>query len=479
MELMIRTVIGGRLLRFRKIWLLLLLTALVSICNTPTRAAPLQDLVTRLPGQPIVEFKQYAGHVTVDQRKGRAFFYYFVEAADDPERKPLALWLNGGPGCSSVAGGGFTELGPFYPNGYANGLVRNSHSWNRVANLLFLESPVGVGWSYSNTSSDYISATDESTAQDNLEFLFNWFDKFPEYKSHEFYLTGESYAGHYIPQLAALVSEYNKNPTRDFVFNLKGIQIGNPLLRYGVDTAATYTFLWSHGLISQKTFRGIRKTCDFRQYALTGEISDSCDNFISTTYSEEGAYINGYDVLLDVCLPGVAEQELRLHKKLTHRSLGVDVCIDNEMEAYLNLPEVQEALHANTTKLDYDYQQCSEVLKYSLSNYSIDILPVLSDLLQKSHVKILIYSGDADQVVPFIGTRINADTIAKRLHLETTVNYTAWYHDRQVAGWTKTTGNLTYATVRGAAHMVPYSQPARALTLFTSFITGTPLTSFR
>lgn len=106
-------------------------------------------------------------------------------------------------------------------------------------------------------------------------------------------------------------------PNYDTVLNR---QIGNPLIRYSVDTAATYIFLWSHGVISQKTFKGIRKSCDFNQYALTGVISDACGNFISNTYAEEGSYINGYDVLLDVCLPGIAEQELRLHKKVSSSS---------------------------------------------------------------------------------------------------------------------------------------------------------------
>ncbi|KAL2634330.1 hypothetical protein R1flu_005809 [Riccia fluitans] len=440
--------------------------------------APKEDLIRKLPGQPDVEFKQYGGYVTVDPQKGRALYYYFVEAEHDPQEKPLILWLNGGPGCSSIAGGAFTELGPFFPNAYADGLVRNSHSWNKVANLLFLESPAGVGWSYSNTSDDYFSATDESTARDNMMFLLNWFEKFPDYKSRKFFLTGESYAGHYIPQLGALVIEYNKNPTKDFSFNLQGVAIGNPLLRLNVDAAAVYTFLWSHGLISDKTYKGIKSTCDFMSYELTGEISDTCDEFIYATYGEEGPFINGYDVFLDVCLPGVAEQEFRLRKKIARRSLGVDVCIVTEMEIYMNRPDVQAALNANVTKLNHPYTQCSssDVLHYSLSNYSINILPVLENLLQHG-LRVLLYSGDADQVVPFIGTRKNFDELSNRLELPTTVNYTAWYHGKQVAGWTIANGNLTFATVRAAAHMVPYSQPARALTLFTSYITGEPLVS--
>ncbi|XP_059067234.1 serine carboxypeptidase-like 46 [Cryptomeria japonica] len=92
-------------------------------------SAPQSDVVDSLPGQPPVPFKQYAGYVTVDQRSDRALFYYFVEAETEPDLKPLVLWLNGGPGCSSFGVGAFCEDGPFQPKG--DKLVRNVYSWNK------------------------------------------------------------------------------------------------------------------------------------------------------------------------------------------------------------------------------------------------------------------------------------------------------------------------------------------------------------
>ncbi|CAL9242437.1 unnamed protein product [Arabidopsis halleri] len=87
---------------------------------------PEADLVVRVPGQPKVAFRQYAGYVDLDLNVEPSLFYYFVEAKKHPETKPLTLWLNGGTGCSSVGGGAFTELGPFYPTGYSRGLRINS-----------------------------------------------------------------------------------------------------------------------------------------------------------------------------------------------------------------------------------------------------------------------------------------------------------------------------------------------------------------
>ncbi|CAN6584559.1 unnamed protein product [Malus baccata var. baccata] len=118
------------------------------------------DKITRLPGQPQVNFQQYAGYVTVDEKQGRSLFYYFVEAQTDPASKPLVLWLHGGPGCSSV-GGAFIENGPFQPSGDI--LLKNDFSWNREANMLYLESPAGVGFSYSTNKSFYGFVNDDIT----------------------------------------------------------------------------------------------------------------------------------------------------------------------------------------------------------------------------------------------------------------------------------------------------------------------------
>lgn len=96
-----------------------------------------------------------------------------------------------------------------------------------VANVLFLESPAGVGFSYSNNSSDYAKVGDKRTAQDSYIFLLNWLERFPQYKTRDFYIAGESYAGHYVPQLAYDILLRNKNTTQT-VINLKGIAVSLP-----------------------------------------------------------------------------------------------------------------------------------------------------------------------------------------------------------------------------------------------------------
>ncbi|KAH7372438.1 hypothetical protein KP509_17G004300 [Ceratopteris richardii] len=168
--------------------------------------------------------------------------------------------LNGGPGCSSVGGGAFTEIGPFRPHLGGRRLALNPYSWNKGA---LLYSPSGVGFSYSKTNDTYGKPDDTKTARQNLAFLLAWLQKYPEYQVSDLFLTGESYAGHYIPQLSDLIMNYNRNPIHNFSLNLRAIAIGNPLLNYGLDTNATYSFLWSRGVISDETYEGIKTLCEF------------------------------------------------------------------------------------------------------------------------------------------------------------------------------------------------------------------------
>ncbi|XP_020881469.1 putative serine carboxypeptidase-like 53 isoform X2 [Arabidopsis lyrata subsp. lyrata] len=156
-----------------------------------------RDRIENLPGQPSVSFTQYGGYVTVNESAGRSLYYYFVEATKTKESSPLVLWLNGGPGCSSLYGA-FQELGPFRIHSDGKTLYTNPYSWNNVANILFLESPAGTGFSYTNTTTDMENPGDMKAAADNYVFLVKWLERFPEYKGREFYIAGESYAGHYV-----------------------------------------------------------------------------------------------------------------------------------------------------------------------------------------------------------------------------------------------------------------------------------------
>ncbi len=130
----------------------------------------------------------------------------------------------GGPGCSSLTGES-TENGPFFVNADGATLTLNPNSWNKVANVIFLESPAGVGYSYSETKSDYKNVGDDKTAYDNYKALIQFFQKYPQFSNNDFYISGESYAGRYIPLLVNQIYENNKVSSQKI--NLKGFLIGN------------------------------------------------------------------------------------------------------------------------------------------------------------------------------------------------------------------------------------------------------------
>jgi serine carboxypeptidase-like clade 2 len=286
-------------------------------------------------------------------------------------------------------------------------------------------------------------------------------------------LASQKFEGHYIPQLAIALLDHNAHST-GFKFNIKGVAIGNPLLRLDRDVPATYEFFWSHGMISDEVGLTIMNKCDFDDYALASphNVTDLCNNAINEANRIVGEYINDYDVILDVCYPSIVQQELRLRQMATKISVGVDVCMSFERRFYFNLPEVQKALHANRTKVPYPWSMCSGVLNYTDTDGNINILPLLKRIIQ-NHIPVWVFSGDQDSVVPLLGSRTLIRDLAHDLNFKITVPYGAWFHKGQVGGWATEYGNLlTFATVRGAAHMVPYAQPSRALHLFTSFVRG-------
>ena len=171
------------------------------------------DEITSLPGlKQKPSFKQYSGYLRGGPEE--YLHYWFVESQGNPSTDPVVLWLNGGPGCSSLLGF-FTENGPFKVSNDGKTVSLYEYSWNKLANVLYLESPVGVGFSYTTKSGTFIS-NDNNTAHMNYLAVEDFFSKFPQFANHSFYITGESYGGIYVPTLA---KEFYDNKSK---INLKG-----------------------------------------------------------------------------------------------------------------------------------------------------------------------------------------------------------------------------------------------------------------
>ncbi|XP_072990550.1 serine carboxypeptidase II-2-like [Typha latifolia] len=370
---------------FRSLSISLILAYLLSSPTfTIDAASPFElqakDRVRTLPGQAFnVSFAHYSGYVTVNEESGRALFYWFFEAVDDPASKPLVLWLNGGPGCSSIAFGVAEEVGPFHINADGKGVYLNPYSWNQVANMLFLDSPVGVGYSYSNTSEDLSSNGDKRTASDSLVFLQKWFDQFPQYKGREFYLTGESYAGHYVPQLAQAIVRYNMR-TGENSINLIGYMVGNALTDDFHDHYGIFEFMWASGLISDQTYKLLNVFCDFQSFVHT---SSECEKILDIASSELGN-IDPYSIFTPSCTAAVVSSKNRLLKRL--RSVGrigenYDPCTEKHSTVYFNLPEVQKALHVNPKVAPTKWETCSDTVNENWKDSATSVLHIYRELI--------------------------------------------------------------------------------------------------
>ncbi|KAJ0017680.1 hypothetical protein Pint_11297 [Pistacia integerrima] len=406
------------------------------------------DKITALPGQPNgINFNQYSGYVTVDPQAGRALFYYFVESPQNAMLKsvtstnPLVLWLNGGPGCSSLGFGAMTELGPFRINSDGKTLFQNEYAWNNVANVIFLESPAGVGFSYSNTSSDYNHSGDNATAADAYTFLANWLERFPQYKTRDFFITGESYAGHYVPQLANEIMLHNKYSNQP-VINLKGIAIGNGVLNDVTDFMGDIDYVWTHALISDETYKGILKYCDL----VNETFSEKCEDFLDRSWDEIGS-IDDYNIYAPLCHSNDADYAQG--NNYTGSVNNFDPCSDSYVYSYLNIPEVQTALHANHTK----WTACSGL---GWNDSPSTVLPIIENIMASGII------------VPVTSSRYSISAL--NLPIETA--WYPWYTNDEVGGYVVAYEGLTFVTVRGAGHMVPSYQPERALAMISSFLKG-------
>ncbi|XP_048592164.1 serine carboxypeptidase-like 32 [Brassica napus] len=433
----------------------------------------MRDLVTDLPGQSGVRFRHYAGYVPVDKKHGRAMFYWFFEAMSLPNQKPLVLWLNGGPGCSSVGYGATQEIGPFLVDNKGNSLQFNPYAWNHEANILFLESPVGVGFSYSNTSSDYKKIGDEFTARDAYSFIQNWLERFPAYRENNFYIAGESYAGKYIPELAEVVYDKN-NENSSLHIKLKGILLGNPETSEAEDWDGWVDYAWSHAVISDEMYGVIKRNCNFSSKTTwdVKECKDNVDEVVKQYHK-----IDQYSLYTPTCngnsTPSSSLDSTRFRTNLRNSKMmprmmgGYDPCLDDYTKVFYNRADVQKALHASDGIHLKNWSICNDDIFDNWTDSKPSVLPIYKKLIAGGF-RIWVYSGDTDGRVPVLGTRYCINKLA----LPIKTSWTPWYHEKQVSGWLQEYEGLTFGTFKGAGHDVPSFKPSESLAFFSAFLKG-------
>lgn len=379
------------------------------------------DRILSLPGwEGDLPTKQYSGYLNVSSTH---LHYWFVESETDPANAPTILWFNGGPGCSSMDGFVY-EQGPFLISADGNTLTPRPYRWNLIANTLFIESPVGVGFSYSDTN-DY-KCNDDRTASENLAAVEKFFDMFPEYKKNKFFITGESYAGVYVPTLAEAIVKSELAGTYTGA-KLTGIAVGNGCSGTEVGICGSgpqgtyyeWEYLTQTAFVDPNLKNQVNSVCNWTAAATNteGALSAQCVSLLNKA-SAQIAHVNMYDIygdcVDDMCAayPGAKKVGKIPNKepysveeggkKYTVSRItphGPDACIDSGTASnFFNRADVQAAIHVRNP--GFCWAVCNTAKGWSYQSTRPN-LPRETYPLLVSNIQVLIYNGDWDACVPY------------------------------------------------------------------------------
>mmetsp|Transcript_53455 Transcript_53455/g.106383 ORF Transcript_53455/g.106383 Transcript_53455/m.106383 type:complete len:480 (-) Transcript_53455:181-1620(-) len=441
----------------------------------------LNDEIHNLPGVPNVSWRTFSGYIDVsapgENQGDRQMFYWFVESQRHPEKDPLLLWTNGGPGCSGL-GGFLSEQGPFRVATGGKALELNDNSWSKLANMVFIEQPVGVGFSKASVKIEY---GDAQAAADNHRFIVGFFKRYPQYQQQDFYITSESYGGHYMPTLAKKIKDSGDVP------QFRGVFLGNPLTYMMYRNYGQYGTAWGHQLLPAPLWT----LYESFNCAKVFPPSTEC-NSLTVEMDKILAGFDGYALDYPVCNTTAAAGR---HERWTLRRVflrakaslnskqevfsGSDApyepCSEDHYTKYLNRADVQAAIH---TKPGTNWQMCSDEVGnvYNVTDVNTNMVPVWKELVDMGDLNIMILSGDDDSVCATLGTQQfiwDMGYMPKQ-----SVNWLPWKVGGQVAGFLtefdtpshNNQGKFTFATVHSAGHMVPATQPARSLFLLNTFL---------
>ncbi|KAJ0011152.1 hypothetical protein Pint_33645 [Pistacia integerrima] len=416
------------------------------------------QIVKYLPGYDgELPFKLETGYISVNESE---LFYYFIESQGNPEEDPLFLWLTGGPGCSSF-NGLIYEIGPmeFDIDNYKGGLPRFKYypyAWTKTASIIFLDAPVGTGFSYS-TKSDAWASSDSESAKQSYEFLRKWLTENPKYLAVELFIGGDSYSGISVPQITKLVVEGNEAGAQP-IMNLIGYLLGSPRTDSVIDENSKIIFAHRMALISDELYEDLKVQCN-ENYVNIDPANTKCVAAYEL-YEKCVKDLFRNDILEPKCTfasPDVDQREMphrALQEDHTNFILSPPKIPDlwcrtfNYALSYMwaNNDQVQDALHIRKGYVK-DWKRCNKSISYTK-----DVLSVVDvhRYLSTKRLQVLVESGDRDMVVPFVGT----EKWIKSLNLTIVNDWRPWFVDGQIAGYTVKYSEhgyrLTYATVKAS-----------------------------
>ena len=402
--------------------------------------------------------KQYSGYLDVES-EDKHFFYWFFESRNDPKNDPVILWLNGGPGCSSLTGL-FFELGSSAIDENLNP-VYNPYSWNNNASVIFLDQPVNVGYSYSSGSvSDTVAA-----GKDVYAFLELFFQQFPQYNGLPFHIAAESYGGHYVPVFASEILSH-----ADRSFNLTSVLIGNGL----TDPLTQYPEYRNMACDPEKS--GYKPVLDEAECDGMSANLPRCLSFIESCYESQSVFS---------CVPasiycnngqiGPYQKTGRNVYDVRKMCEGSSLCYKGleYIDQYLNQDVVKEKLGAEVDT----YESCNFDVNRNFMFAGDWMKPYhknVIDLLEKE-LPVLIYAGDKDFICNWLGNQAWTnellwsgkddfnDAKTKKMFLD---------DGKTHIGDVKNFDYFTFARMFEAGHMVPYDQPEASMSMLNRWLAG-------
>eukprot|EP00299_Pterocystis_sp_00344_P017932 c8977_g2_i1.p1 GENE.c8977_g2_i1~~c8977_g2_i1.p1 ORF type:complete len:497 (+),score=119.52 c8977_g2_i1:1-1491(+) len=451
---------------------------------------PVNDLVSELPGwdHPLPS-RMFSGYIDSNEQGTMHTHYMFMESENNPASDPLVLWFNGGPGAASMFGQ-FVELGPLllsdaslktaeYNRTGVPTLFRNDYAWTKISNLLVVNAPPPVGFSYcdefgpAGNGTSCGSWNDSRTAVANHLFLKNWMKAFPEYANHNVFVTGESYAGVYVPTLVREIIDDPQNK-----INIRGFAVGDACV--GTDVLCGdhdgplwhIQFLYGHGQFSTKLFDQITATCS-RSSLIDGHVTPECSALLSKIDNEVGGYYE-YN-LYDECW--YENDFLRTRRTPKSRkfwgggkftgALDDYACGgSNALRIFVNNTAVRKAINVPLDAYFFNGDD-GQGFVYNLTENNL--MPFYRRVATNTSLRVLVYNGDTD---PGINSFISQNW-TQAVGLEEIEEWRPWTldGDQRMGGYvTRYQGNFDFLTIRGSGHMVPEFKPPAALEFLSRWL---------
>ncbi|KAG2146442.1 Alpha/Beta hydrolase protein [Suillus bovinus] len=407
---------------------------------------------------------QISGYINVGANM--SMWFWFFESRNSPETAPFTLWLNGGPGCSSMIGL-FQENGPCLVNADQNSTVLNPYSWNGLSNMIYIDQPIGTGFSY---GTDTVNSTEAAApfVWTAFQVLFES-QLFSKYASREFIFATESYGGHYGPGFVTYFEEQNaliasgKIDAVPIVVSALMINNGwyDPLIQ-NIAYLDFATYAPGYGQLQPDD---VLKNISDSLYGPDGCVAQENACYAAGTSTQSNKICRDAD---NYCINNVFTPAVGDYDSYDIRQNSSSLFPPEYYMYYLRKEDIMKKIGAQVK-----YEECPDAPYEKFVKTGDDArtwLPQLSALVN-SGMKVLIWAGDTDMNCNWLGG--HASVLAMDWYGNETLHNTPFtnmtINGTPVAA-VQNVDNFSFARVYGAGHEVAAFQPQAALEIFSQVV---------